>query len=565
MTAWSWPRSFGLAAWLAAGICISVTALTWFGYRAIREWQRSSILLVERRANETASLLVTALSHDMYAVHKSVLSAVDREAFMREPPHDVSNVVAGAFARYPYPELFFASRDAASDTVELFMRSDRPPPWALPGAAPIRFPVVMQSDSEVGHAINERLRSDAQFARKFSVFSLERAGTEYQVVARLLYRDEMRQQLEGAFGFMVSIPWVRAHYFPELTNQILQIGGAAGLALSLLDERRVAVTNTDAVRGGGPLVGRSFPLMFFDPLLVGVDQSAEFDRRRWMVEVGGAADPTLTAAIHGADRTLLLAAFAAATLALGLVLTSRAVGASARLSELRSEFIATVTHELKTPIATIRAAGDTLISGRISAADAQREYAQLVVQEAKRLTRLVENLLAMSRITDVTEVYVFEPLRVDALVQGTLQEFAHQLDDAGFATRRDIPPDLPAVRADRTAARLLLDNLVDNAIRYSPVVRYLRIGAYRENGMVVLEVSDKGCGIPGDELDQVTRKFFRGRHPVANGSGLGLAIVKRIVADHGGRLAIDSEVNIGTTVRVALPVARDDEETDSRR
>ncbi len=181
------------------------------------------------------------------------------------------------------------------------------------------------------------------------------------------------------------------------------------------------------------------------------------------------------------------------------------------------------------------------------------------------MTRLVDNLLAMSRITDVTEVYMFEPLAVDGLIDMTLQEFGKQLAEAEFETHVEIPADLPSVRCDRTAMGLLLDNLVDNAIRYSPTTRFLRIGAHRENGRVVIEVSDKGRGIPLDELDLVTRKFFRGRHLISNGSGLGLAIVKRIVTDHEGELSISSTVNVGTTVSVGLPISKDDEEADSRR
>jgi two-component system phosphate regulon sensor histidine kinase PhoR len=243
----------------------------------------------------------------------------------------------------------------------------------------------------------------------------------------------------------------------------------------------------------------------------------------------------------------------------------RAVRANASLAELRSEFVSTVTHELKTPIATIRAVGDTLVSGRIATPVAQREYAQLVVQEAKSLTRLVDNLLALSRITDVTEVYSFEPQALDALVDHTLQGFGPQLDAAGFDTQVEIPGDLPLVRADRTAMGLLLDNLVDNAIRYSPTTRHLHLAAHRENGHVVLDVSDNGRGIPEDEIDHVTRKFFRGRHLVPHGGGLGLAIVKRIVIDHGGRLSIRSTVDVGTTVSIAIPVSREHEEADSHR
>jgi hypothetical protein len=106
------PRSRGLAALLAAGMCVSISVIGWFGYRAVREWQRSSALLVERRTDEAADLLVTALTHDMRAVQKSVLSSADWDEFMLNPPYDVSNVVASAFARYPYPEAFFAGRIA---------------------------------------------------------------------------------------------------------------------------------------------------------------------------------------------------------------------------------------------------------------------------------------------------------------------------------------------------------------------------------------------------------------------------------------------------------------------
>jgi signal transduction histidine kinase len=244
-------------------------------------------------------------------------------------------------------------------------------------------------------------------------------------------------------------------------------------------------------------------------------------------------------------------------------MTMRAVRANARLAQLRSDFVATVTHELKTPLATIRAVGDTLVSGRIGTQTAQREYAQLVVQESKSLTRLVDNLLALSRITDVTEVYSFEPQSVDALVEDTLQGFGPQLEAAGFETDVDLPADLPLVRADRTAMGLMLDNLVDNAIRYSPTRRHLHIAAHRENGHVALDVTDEGRGIPEDEIEHVTRKFFRGRHVVPHGGGLGLAIVKRIVTDHGGELTIRSRVNAGTTVTVMIPVSKDHEQADS--
>jgi two-component system, OmpR family, phosphate regulon sensor histidine kinase PhoR len=118
----------------------------------------------------------------------------------------------------------------------------------------------------------------------------------------------------------------------------------------------------------------------------------------------------------------------------------------------------------------------------------------------------------------------------------------------------DIPADLPLVKADRTAMMLALDNLVDNAIRYSPKEQFLRVSARREGPNVVIDVQDRGTGIPADELSLVRRKFARGRLARADGSGLGLAIVSRIVADHKGTLVIDSEPGSGTTAKVYLPI-----------
>src|SRR4029077_7875347 len=137
----------------------------------------------------------------------------------------------------------------------------------------------------------------------------------------------------------------------------------------------------------------------------------------WNVEVSAANDPTLAQAISGANRTLAIGAASAPGLAIGLGLTPRAERPSAKLTELRSYFVSTVTHELKTPIATIRAAAETLSGGRLTGIEILQEYSQIVVVEAKRLTRLIENLLAYARITDVADVYSFERLDVGELIE----------------------------------------------------------------------------------------------------------------------------------------------------
>ena len=463
------PRlpQLGRAVWLAIGVCASVVLLTWFGYRAVRGWQVSSGLLLQQRANTATDLLVSAITRDMHAVQRSVLGAIDWEPVMDDTPSDLRSVVADAFAKYPYPESFFAAHGRLDPAGMLFFtRSDRQPQWAPAIDDGPPFPVAESVDPMVARSIIERLKGDAVSRRRFDIFELTIAGGHYQVIARLRYHEPVGADVDAVFGFLVNLDWVRQHYFQTLTTQVASIRRSTteGLALAVLDEHGQTVAATDE-SGQARVSARTFPLMFFDPLLVAVGRPADLTRREWTVQASGAADAALSPALQAADRTLVLTAFAALSLAIGFVMTAQAINTGARLTELRSEFVSSVTHELKTPIASIRAIGDTLASGRIRSPGEQREYAQLAVREAKRLARLVDNLLALSRITDVTDAYSFEPLSIESLVARAYEDFRELLRARRFEAHLDIPPDLPPIMGDQTAVGLLLDNLIDNSIQ----------------------------------------------------------------------------------------------------
>jgi signal transduction histidine kinase len=396
--------------------------------------------------------------------------------------------------------------------------------------------------------------AEASGGRRVTVFDVSVGGVSYQVVAQLTYTDAFRERLAEVVGFTVNLQWVQQHYFSDLAGQVWEIGAGAekGLSLSVTDGfgNQVAGVPIDAKE---TLTSqRPLALAFVNPDAV-LDLRADLLRRPWLVKVSAANDPAVTQAINGANRMLMVGAASALALAVGLALTARAQLAAVRLTELRSDFVSTVTHELKTPISTIRAAAETLAQGRLHGIESFRSYGRLVVTEAKRLTRLVENLLAYSRITDVADVYAFERLELHILFNDIQQEFEARLDEAGFDMQISIEPDTPAVRGDRLALRLLFDNLIDNALRYSTSDRRLALTARAQGGSVSIEVIDSGVGIPADELPLVTRKFVRGKGAQSGGSGLGLAIATRIAHDHGGRLEIHSVVGFGTTVTVILP------------
>jgi two-component system phosphate regulon sensor histidine kinase PhoR len=236
----------------------------------------------------------------------------------------------------------------------------------------------------------------------------------------------------------------------------------------------------------------------------------------------------------------------------GLVLIVRAARASARLTEMRTDFVSTVTHELKTPIATIKAAAETLARDRLSGMSVQT-CGRIVAMESDRLARLVDNLLAYSRITDIAETYSFTPLDVAAVLNDIQEDFEARLDRHGFELDILIMPGTRPVRGDRFALRLLFGNLVDNAIKYAGPHRRLTLRAHSRGPNVTVDVEDTGVGIDPAELPQVLKKFGRGRTAPRGGSGLGLAIASRIAEDHGGALRIASTPGHGTTVSVTLP------------
>jgi two-component system phosphate regulon sensor histidine kinase PhoR len=181
----------------------------------------------------------------------------------------------------------------------------------------------------------------------------------------------------------------------------------------------------------------------------------------------------------------------------------------------------------------------------------------MLLQEEHRLSRLVENILAYARVTDVTEVYSFEALRLAEVTAEALRGFRRQVAESGFEIQVDVPPTLPPVKGDRTALVLALDNLIDNAIRYSGASRRVLLTASRVAGAVEFSVVDRGIGIPTDELPRIGRRFVRGRAAAGPGSGLGLSIVTRIAADHGGHLRIESQVGTGTRATIVIPAVQD--------
>jgi signal transduction histidine kinase len=536
---------------ILAGLA-TITLLT-FGYHATRGWQRSSQLLTELDTNEVATLLSTAVMRDMRGVQGRVL-ANDDWSDAAVSLADTSAQVALAFTRYPYPESFFRwqSNDA---TIAFFNRVDRYPAWLHQEHTEGHFPVVLVTNPPGSETLRRLIDSYGAGRHRYVAFNTQLGGEDYQVIARLKYGYSRGEQPESVTGFTVNLSWVRQSYFPDLLAEVTALSERGSrLNVGVFDERNGLVWGDERSKSG---TVRSFPVLFLNPSSGKMALPSEHPMQTWTISVSQASNSPLLAASQGADQALIVAGVAVCALFAGLFLAIRATMVGWSLAAMRSDFVSSVTHELKMPLTNILAMADTL--GRVPVSpETIQTFSGLLKQESTRLKRLINNLLASARVTDIANAYSFEPLAIATIIEHVLQVFQHPLTEGGFTLDVDIPIDVSLVRVDRDSMILVMDNLLDNAIRYSADNRSIRIAVRNEPPNVVVEIEDRGVGIPERDLQTVQRKYVRGRHVQPGGSGLGLSIVGRIVGDHGGRFVLDSTYGVGTIARVILPAIEDD-------
>ncbi|MEW6510313.1 MAG: ATP-binding protein [Bacteroidota bacterium] len=227
---------------------------------------------------------------------------------------------------------------------------------------------------------------------------------------------------------------------------------------------------------------------------------------------------------------------------------------------LKSDFVSNVSHELRTPLALIRMYAETLELARVKSEEKRQEYYRTIVKETERLTRLVNNLLNFSRMEAGRKPYTLVPTDLNAVVRTVLETFTPHLRNEGFAPEVSLASRLPEVQADGEAVQEALINLLDNAVRYSPAERFLRVATGSGNGSAFVEVTDHGAGIAEEHQTKVFETFYRvpgTRAGPTGGSGLGLSIARHIMGAHNGRIELASAPGRGSTFRLVFPLPQD--------
>lgn len=224
------------------------------------------------------------------------------------------------------------------------------------------------------------------------------------------------------------------------------------------------------------------------------------------------------------------------------------------------DFVANVSHELKTPLTSIQGFAQALLDDTADTPESRKQAAQIIFTEAGRMHRMALNLLDLARLEAGTADLKMSTVEVGALLRGIVEKFTHQAQKAGVRLLVDVPDDLPTLYADGDRLAQVFTNLVDNALKFTPADGRVTLSARIAGAEMELSVTDTGSGIPSEALPRLFDRFYQADVSRAggdgHGAGLGLAIVQEIVQAHGGKIGVRSQAGHGTMFVIHLPLSQ---------
>jgi two-component system phosphate regulon sensor histidine kinase PhoR len=343
----------------------------------------------------------------------------------------------------------------------------------------------------------------------------------------------------GPRHFLV-VAW---HEVPRLVHDVFprlfaDPGGAA--RVNVVDEEGRQVFGA-TLRRGEFTVGRSFPTTLYG----------------WRLQVALTAADELGAQVER-QRTLelVLVSTACAVIIIGVGFVFYAVEQQRRLSRQESDFVANVSHELKTPLSLVRMFAELLLTNRVPTEEKRQQYLQIMVHESERLTALIENVLDFARVDRGKASFDLAPGEVSEVVSRAVEVYRYRAEREGVAIEVDAPRELPLARIDPRALELSVINLLDNAIKYARDGKRIDVRVVEQKGQIEIRVTDQGPGIAREDRRRIFDRFVRGKaaqNAQVRGTGIGLSLVKHIAEAHGGGVRVESEPGQGATFTIVLP------------
>jgi two-component system phosphate regulon sensor histidine kinase PhoR len=509
-------------------IISAAVALAYYGYRyAVAASVRSKASLMEGN-QQLAQLLIGQLQDRIDQVDFDLFQQVEWQDRASAPPASIDLPPAvesfvildeNLKIRSQYPPPDPRRRKAEMDRWQNYVRGlewKSLQPWTPDQAGNFRHLHQLFEGRSVLIAYASKQTSD---------------GTSYYVAAKL------------------NLALLSQEWLPELIEAL-----ASKRRIVILDEVARSVV-------GQPLTQRDTPFLY--------EESFGKTLYAWRIQVTPRNVDELRAQAE-TERILgvLLIPVSTVIIAVGLGVVWLSVRAERRASQLKSDFIANVSHELKTPLSLIRMFAELLATGKHKGEGTARDYASIITRESDRLAHLIDNVLDFARLERGKASYTFAEGRLQEVVERALDVCRFRLEKEKIRLRTEIAPDLPLVRMDEDAMTLVLLNLVDNAAKYgggegaegaaAAGAGEVWVKLARAPGGVALSVRDRGAGISPVDQARIFERFYRAdsaRVRNVRGSGIGLSLVKHIAEAHGGRVDVESRLGLGSTFTVFIPAA----------
>lgn len=545
---------------------VSFVVLTALGWRSLSRFEVTIARVLRQASVYTARETAEQIQREFKAPAFNLLEQVDQQAIRAFDLEKIARTLHDEAHYFRIIDTFFVWRRAAGsyavavDRVLFYSPSSSlhdapegaPPPMRMPDSEFFREP-------RLSAMLDEEGRRFARLQNKFALGDLTFNGRRYQVVYHFLFDQNDRSVLLAFDGFLADREYLDKNYFGGVAGRPKRQDdeGVPALAVSILDE-----AGHEVYRSGRSLVERyeaeaRFPFLFFDIDLVASLGESPPAIPYWTVRTGYEGGD-IEALVHEQSTQQRWAWLMVGLVAVvGVALTARGTARAVRLAEMKSEFVSSVSHELKTPLAKIQLYAETLESGRARTPEKAAAYQRVISAQARKLSQLIGALLDFSKIEDGVRRYALEEIDLRSVLRASIEMFDHELSQDGYVVETVLPPTEVSVLGNGEGLQQLFGNLISNALKYSSTERYLRVALSTVAGRALVEVTDRGIGIPRREQRKIFKKFHRGSGALAmeaTGSGIGLTIVDHVLRGHGGTISVSSSPGQGSTFTVELPL-----------
>ena len=550
-------RGIRLAAGLAIVVAIPMAVLFYFQFRSLHDIEKTSTIVLRQLSSDTANSLVETVEAYLNRPYFNVLLRVPQA---RVEPLDlafIDPVMRSALIESPYVTSFFVWTERGPHGNK-WLTYDQQSMAVPAGDIEGRF----REDHVFGAKLLPKLRQLVKTRMAIVSFTEVINGRKYYVQGQMRFESPARERMTSVVGFAVDAERLQSEFIPALLRDRLanvqQPVGFPSLEAAVLAEDGTRIFESDPARSDDmPVDERSFAVIFFDKELTAFAAPYEEQREIWGLRTGYGPQ-SIPEIVSGSTRPqMALMVVLAVAMALGVFLVAGAAAREVRVAELKSNFVASVSHDLKTPLALIQLFAETLELGRVRTPERAQEYYRIINGESKKLTRLIENILDFSRMEAGLRPYRMEPADLGEIVNRVLARMETQFDQGHFIVKTDVTPGLPHVFADEGATEQAIENLLANAIKYSGDAKRIDVTARRAGGHVEVSVTDHGIGISRREQARIFRKFYRVQRELGGGpqgTGLGLAIVDHTMRGHGGFVRVTSEPQQGSTFTLYFPI-----------